>query len=173
MKRAAPLDTDTLLVIENDVGDCTRASWCNVGIAVWRVYTLAPDIDAVSSLLTRLAAKHPGGVGLVQVVEVGAVVPDADARAALARMLRDGSQFIRCAAVVYLGSGFGAAAVRGVVTGLAMLSRHEFPHEVKDSVRDAATMIARHLCPEQKARTDFALHLETAIETVRAAGIAR
>jgi hypothetical protein len=171
MKQPSPADADALL-IENDVGDCTRASWCNVAIAVWRVYTLVPDIEAVSSMLTRLSAKHPQGLGLVQVVEVGAIVPVADARTALARMLRDGSHFIRCAAVVYLGTGFGAAAVRGVVTGLHMLSRHDFPHEVKDSVRDAATMIAQHLCPDQTARTDFARHLEIAIEKVRAAGAA-
>jgi hypothetical protein len=60
-----------------------------------------------------------------------------------------------------------------VVTGLSLLSRHEFPHEVKDSVRDAATMIARHLCPDPKARTDFALYLEKAVETVRASRSAR
>jgi len=171
MKRPPPSDADTLR-IENDVDDCIRATWCNVGIAVWRVYTLVPDIDAVGSMLTRLAAEHPQGVGLVQVVEIGAIVPTADARVALARMLREGSGFIRCAALVYLGTGFGAAVVRGVVTGLSLLSRHEFPHEVKESVCDGATMVATHLCPDSRARTDFARHLEIAIENVRAAGVA-
>jgi hypothetical protein len=83
-------------------------------------------------------------------------------------MLRAGSQSIRCSVVVHLGTGFHASVVRGVVTGLSMIVRHQFPHEVRASVSQGSTLLASHLTKPNE-RVPFAHHLETAAEQVRRA----
>jgi hypothetical protein len=64
-------------------------------------------------------------------------------RKALADLLTE-SHIIRCSAVIMEGTGFRAAAVRGVVTSLTMLARHEFPHRICD-IEGAVRMYAKVL----------------------------
>ena len=52
--------------------------------------------------------------------------------------LRNGAGRIRMSAVVHEGAGFRAAAVRSVVTGIAMLSKVPFPHHIFATVEQAA-----------------------------------
>ena len=70
------------------------------------------------------------GVYLLTVVEEDAPMPPYEAREVVAVFLRNGAGRIRMSAVVHEGAGFRAAAVRSVVTGIAMLSKVPFPHHI-------------------------------------------
>jgi hypothetical protein len=52
-------------------------------------------------------------------------------------MLKGGAGYIRSSTVVFEETGFRAAAVRGIVASLIMLSRVPFPHRVFASVAAA------------------------------------
>ena len=61
-----------------------------------------------------------------------------DVRLALADYLSGCRGKMVLSAVVHEGSGFRAAAVRSVVTGLAMMANLPYPHKVFANVDDAA-----------------------------------
>jgi hypothetical protein len=79
------------------------------------------------------------------------------AREALARMLAGGND-IACSAVAFEGSGFRAAFVRGVVTGLTILARHPFPNRIFAGVPEASSWL-RSQMPRATSSftTDFEL----------------
>jgi len=131
------------------------ATWTNVLIAVWRTETRAAALDGVSQALGELVAAHPE-VALIQVVEAGATAPDAEARRAIAAMLRRYADSIRCSAVVFEGDGFQAATLRAVVTGIAILSRPSYPDVVFGSTVAAINWTARHFPGDITAFTDEA-----------------
>ncbi len=60
--------------------------------------------------------------------------PPAQVRHRLAAWLSDSSSKLLISAVVFEGDGFAAAMVRGVVIGLSMLAKPNFPHRVVSSV---------------------------------------
>jgi hypothetical protein len=115
------------------------ATWRNVVILVWRRETLVAAVDAAQDVYDKLALANPGGLFLLTVVEAGAPPPSQEARYALARFLSSGAGRMILSAVVHEGSGFRAAFVRGVVTGLALLANLPYPHKVFGSVEEAAT----------------------------------
>ncbi|HZS40192.1 MAG TPA: hypothetical protein VFF06_25350 [Polyangia bacterium] len=88
--------------------------------------------------LKALAARQPSGIALLNIVEPSAPAPPSEVRGALARILTEFGHELKCSAVVHEGSGFRAAAVRGVVTGLTLLARQPFPHKVFATVDEAS-----------------------------------
>jgi len=109
--------------------DHALASWGNVQVVIWRHVTTLAGVRALRQACTDFGARNPEGVLLLTIIHAGAPAPLPRVRAELARFLGESSQ-IRASAVVMEGSGFRAAFVRGVVTGLTLLARQPFPHEV-------------------------------------------
>ncbi|WP_437287418.1 serine/threonine-protein kinase [Sorangium sp. So ce406] len=120
------------------------ASWRQIFCTIWLQETAEDDVRRVSEACAEFAKQHPRGIGLLTIVEGEAPLPQAAARRALARFLAEASAFIRCSAVVLEGSGFRAAAVRSVVTGLSLVARQRFPHRVCD-IEEAGLMFAEIL----------------------------
>lgn len=120
------------------------ASWRQIFCIIWLQETAEDDVRRVSEACAEFAKQHPRGIGLLTIVEGAAPLPQAPARRALARFLAEASAFIRCSAVVLEGSGFRAAAVRSVVTGLSLVARQRFPHRVCD-IEEAGRMFAEIL----------------------------
>ena len=54
-------------------------------------------------------------------------------------------QRLKVPAVCFEGTGFRAAAARGVIVGLGMLVKSSFPNKVVSSVNDAATWLSTAL----------------------------
>lgn len=69
-------------------------------------------------------------------------MPTPQARTELANFLADSGMNIHYSALVYEGSGFRAAAVRSVVTGLSMIASQAFPHKVFASTSEGAAWMA-------------------------------
>ncbi len=67
-------------------------------------------------------------------------------------------------AYVFEGGGFDAAAVRGIVTGLKLRSRHPIPVQLHASVGEAARWVAKN----HPTYTDgSAAALEAAVQDIR------
>jgi hypothetical protein len=106
-------------------------------VVVWRRRTIAGEVAQLALLLDELANQYPQGVHLMQVVEESAIVPDAAARAALAKLLQDATGKVAFSSVTHEGGGFRASLIRSIVTGLLLLSKPTFPHLVFESTERA------------------------------------
>jgi hypothetical protein len=108
-----------------------------VGV-VWKRETTLEAMEKVETVFKEQLARYESGLYLMTVIEEGASLPPSEAREAVAIFLRSCAGKIRMSAVVHEGSGFRAAAVRSVVTGLSMLVRLPYPHEIFATVEQAA-----------------------------------
>lgn len=141
------------------------ASWRMVSIAVWVDDTPVSAIQAAQGMLMRLSLEFPEGIALIQVIGEDNQSIETPARNALKDLLRSGRSVIRLAPVVYEGSGFRAAAVRAIVTGLLSQRSFGFPHRVYSELEDAALAIAREF--EKREPTRFARELCEAMADLR------
>lgn len=114
------------------------STWRNVLILVWKHETTTDGVHKLKSTYQSLAEKYPKNVFLLTIVEQDAPMPPSPVRVALADFLASCGGKMVLSAVVHEGSGFRAAAVRSVVTGLAMMANLPYPHKVFANVDDAA-----------------------------------
>ncbi|HET9953731.1 MAG TPA: hypothetical protein VFQ61_04490 [Polyangiaceae bacterium] len=124
--------------------DYALATWQQVFAVIWRRETTLEGAGHLRSACTAFAQHHPKGIGLLTIVESGAPLPVSAVRKEIAAFLGDASSFIKCSAVIFEGSGFRAASVRSVVTGLTLLARQAYPHKVCD-LDEAARMFSEIL----------------------------
>jgi hypothetical protein len=130
------------VVVKDD--DHVLASWQRIFAVVWRQRTTLVGTENLRRECRKFAAKHADGIGLLTVVAAEAPMPASPVRQAVAEFLAEGGAYIKCSSVLMEGTGFRAAAVRSVVTGLTMLARQCYPHRVC-SVPDAAAMLSQTL----------------------------
>lgn len=122
---------------------------------VWRRETRIDAVKRVNRIITDFAASlAPQRFCLLTLVEAGAPMPPAGSRAGLAHLLHANAEFLVASAVAYEGSGFRAAAVRGVATSIAVMSNHQFPHRVFSSVFEATDFLTTELERELGGRVD-------------------
>jgi len=145
--------------------DYALASWQQVFAVIWRRDTTIEGADHLRMGCTAFARTQPRGIGLLTIVESGAPLPPAPARRTIADFLAGGSEFIKCSAVVFEGSGFRAAAVRSVVTGLTLMAKQAYPHRVCD-LDDAIDMFVRIL-PNATGRPVSGGALRASLTTLR------
>lgn len=112
-----------------------------VFIVVWKVDTTEAGMKRVSDLFR--AASLPDRIGMLTIVDENANMPSSEARALGATFLARNANRIVASAVVHEGSGFRAAAVRAVVTGLSMIARQPYPHKVFPEVQPAASWLCQ------------------------------
>jgi len=120
------------------------ATWANLIFAIFKKETTLAGVQKVRQAYERSWRLNPNGLCTMMIVEPRAPMPGAEVRKALAEALAVGSGRTLMSAVIHEGSGFHASAVRSVVTGLAMLTRLPFPHQVFATVRDAANWMAKN-----------------------------
>ncbi|HEX5655622.1 MAG TPA: hypothetical protein VFX59_00435 [Polyangiales bacterium] len=125
-------------VINYATPDALVITWDRCVGVVWKRETTAEGVEALAHAYREQATRYPSGVYLLTIVEKDAPMPSTEQREAVAVFLRAGSGRTRMSAVVIEGTGFRAAAVRSVVTGLAMLVRLPYPHEIFGSLDQAA-----------------------------------
>jgi hypothetical protein len=125
-------------VLNYSTPDCLVLTWDRCVGVVWKRETTPEGVDALTTTYREQASRYPSGVYLLTIVERDAPMPAPPQREALAVFLRSGGGRTRMSAVVIEGTGFRAAAVRSVVTGLAMLVRLPYPHEIFGSMEQAA-----------------------------------
>ena len=141
------------------------ASWQQIFAVVWRHETTPKGVQALHDECGKFATKHPRGIGLLTIVSAGAPMPTSPVRQAVADFLAQGGAYIKCSAVLMEGTGFRAAAVRSVVTGLTMLAKQAYPHRVC-SVHDAVSLLSHTLTAASGRAVDSAA-LRVAIDELR------
>ncbi len=142
------IDVEGFHVLASDYNH-TAFTYGALFAVLWHVDTLAAPVNVVSRMIGEFAAQQPRNrIGLLGVVEANGNLPPADARAALSRLLQVNSPWLIRSAVAFEGSGFKAAAVRGAATGIALLSRQNFPHRIFGGVSAATAWLAEGLAAE-------------------------
>jgi hypothetical protein len=128
----------------------------NMLFMVWRRRTLAEAFGRGINLARKLTAEYSEGIGICQAVEVDAIPPDSDARTLFSYLSRlEGLQHL---SVTHDGTGFKAAAVRAIMTGVQALARPKSKHIVLADVdlagqwhAAAQAELGRHETAEQIA----------------------
>jgi hypothetical protein len=143
--------------------DHIKGTVLNLVLMVWRRRTLAEPYRAGIELVNHFALKHPEGVGMMHVVETEASPPDAEARKAFAEFSKlTAVQFF---SVTHEGSGFKAASVRAITSGIHAFTRPSFDHAVHSTVAEAAHWAAGH--NKLIGRNDDWQAIESAMHTLR------
>lgn len=130
-------------------GDHLIFTYDHVLATIWKLETRAEAVKQLVRFASDFAARlRPPRFCLLTVVEESAVLPTAAVRADLASMLRHSTPNLIRFATAIEGTGFRAAAVRGVATSIAILTRQEFPHRVFSSAEVALPWLAEGLARE-------------------------
>ena len=110
----------------------------NMVFVFWAKETALGSFRRVCDTLTRLAAVHPEGVGVCQIVGLQAVPPSSETRALITQLMKDGVDGrLMHYSIVHEGSGFKAASVRAIVSASHMLARTKANLAVLSSIADA------------------------------------
>lgn len=112
-------------------------------IIIWRQDTTVAAVNRIGTIFRELWAGGAGPQLLLTVVRPEAAMPPADARKALSAYLLSCAGRLLYSSVAFEGEGFKAAAVRGVITGLNLVSQLPFPHKIFPRVHEAATWLER------------------------------
>lgn len=106
-------------------------------VVVWRGETTRHAVEQLQRIGTDLLHRH-GSAAVIGIVEETAKLPSSEARALSAQVNDD---LAAKGAVAFAGvlpqQGFIAAWVRGVITGLTLLSRKRYPFGVFQTSREA------------------------------------
>lgn len=127
-------------------------------IQLWQTRPSVGAARATAAAARRLSASG-GEVGLLIVVEAQAQPPEGEARRMLTEVGTRLQHGVGCA-FVSEARGFGAAAMRGVLTGMVLIARPAFPLRVFPSVDPALPWLQARSAsfePEAIARTVLAL----------------
>jgi hypothetical protein len=120
--------------------------WKNVVVVAWRGICDAPAIRRIEHAATVALDAFPGRTVVIGIVEPGGVAPSEEMRVLSAatndRLAQKG---VIGFAGVFSQSGFFGSVVRGVVTGLTLLSRYAYPFKVFAGHREAVSWLAELL----------------------------
>jgi hypothetical protein len=140
------------------------ATWRSFFLLLLREHAAPRSNVELDRRLRAFGVAHPEGVGLLTIIEPAAPLPGDGSRWEIAQSLR-GTPNLAAWSIVFEGSGFRAASVRGVVTGIAGAGRLTIPHRVHTSLGEGGLWMLAHL-PE--ARRVRAAQLLRAVEGFRA-----
>lgn len=125
------------LAIKAVTNDHCVAEWDAFVIVVWRQLTTPEGVARVAEALDRAVAANRR-IGVVILIEPTAAPPAAAERKGLAEVFSTRAEVVDAVAVIPQGSGFRASMVRGVVTGLSLISRFPYPYKVFGNLDVAA-----------------------------------
>lgn len=121
-------------------------TWDHLVLVIWRGICDGPAVQRLEQAGMEALRRHPDGVALMGVVEPTAIPPAGAMRAASAaandRLARHGLVGV---AGVLTQSGFAGSVVRGVITGLTLLARSDYPFKVFENHSGAAAWLSRQL----------------------------
>lgn len=128
--------------------DCHQAlvTWDHLALVIWRGECDAAAVQRLERAGMEVLRRHPRGATFMGVVEQTAVPPSPEMRkvsaAANDRLARHGMVSF---AGVLTQTGFAGSVVRGVITGLTLLSRSRYPFKVFEEHAEAAAWLSQNL----------------------------
>ena len=136
------------ILFEND--DRTVATWDHLVFVIWKKETTVEGVNHVWSSIKNRGKTFDKGIIMVAIVKQDAAMPTPEARSRLSSGLNDNELNVKASAVVYEGKGFRSAAVRSVVTGLAMVTKQIFPHKVFGDIDESAQWLVAEFAKATK-----------------------
>jgi hypothetical protein len=101
----------------------------NLAVAIWTGQATGPAAELVVQTLERPEARG-GRQSFVHVIHNQLPLPDAEAREVFMRTMKDYAPRLACIAIVVLGSGFWASAMRNAVIGMRVFAPRGFEFRV-------------------------------------------
>jgi hypothetical protein len=120
------------------------ARWRNLTVQWWHE-TRVEAVDQHIEIFSRLHKRSSGPFGALIVVEGNAPLPDQAARRRLDVLAAATMERCCCLAYAFRGTGFAAAASRGIMAAITMTSPGKFPKKVCATVPEALAFMAPHL----------------------------
>jgi hypothetical protein len=122
------------------------AVWDHLVLVIWRGEVDVAAVQRLERAGLETLRRHPRGIALMGVIESTAVPPSAEMRKLSAasndRMAKQGLVGI---AGILSQQGFAGSVMRGVITGLTLISRAEHPFKVFENHTDGAIWLAKQL----------------------------
>ena len=131
MKRSSEL---TLL--DSEPGAFAFYAWENTTLIVWAAQATGAALERLAVISATMVESCPEGVSNIHIVAHGAPLPTPEARAGFVRLMEQYEAQLACVAVVLEGSGFWAATLRSVITGMRMVSPRTFPMRFHESIEE-------------------------------------
>jgi hypothetical protein len=124
----------------------TMSVWRNVVIVVLRATPGREQVDALGREVERIG-RTGKKVGLVHLVHIKGAIgpPEEQARRRYIELIYDQNTMVACSSVVIEREGFGAAVIRSIIAGLALITRAKFPTRVFATIADATAWVADQL----------------------------
>jgi hypothetical protein len=154
-----------MLELDADHGKATIG---NLLLVVWRKETTLAAYRRVGEHMVELARAYPGGIGVLQLVELRAVPPNAETKRELIKIMGLAEGLVKHYSVVHEATGFSAAIFRALVSGINLFVRPTFPNRAFSSLVEAAAWHAQ----EQRAlhQTPFnEVGIVSSMQTLRTA----
>jgi hypothetical protein len=125
-----------------------------------------PDIlKHQQNWLKRLREVAPDGSGFIVVLQSNVPPPPEPLRAVIRRTFDEYGKVVRAGAMVVEGTGFAAAALRGVLAMIHMAARHRYPFKVFGNIGEASAWITAQIGRGSVAPR----HLAAAVDTLKKA----
>jgi hypothetical protein len=135
--------TNQQLIVLEATASHTIGTWRNFALVIWRRETVLAGLIGVRTQLTELSKRYPKNVCLMQIIEKNGAAPEPVVRTAIADTLTSFREHIIGSSIIFEESGFKAAVVRAVVSGVTLLAKFGFPHVVFSAVGEASVWHAR------------------------------
>jgi serine/threonine protein kinase len=120
-------------------------TWNDVFVLVDYGHARPADYATLGEIILAEGAKHRTGIGGLTIVPRDARPPSDEARVAIHDLLRRLGTSLRCYCWLVEGTGFHAAMVRGVLTGVRVLGRLPYESHVSSDMTEALSWIVQRL----------------------------
>ncbi|HEX4515297.1 MAG TPA: hypothetical protein VH054_17240 [Polyangiaceae bacterium] len=114
----------------------------NVYITAWWGETTVERLKRVGEIQNELARKWPAGFVALALIRSSNVNMPADVRAEAEKLSKEPAPNLKAIAQVIYGSGFAAAAIRSIATGMVLVARRPRPTKIFGTLEGAATWLA-------------------------------
>ncbi|MFO0556029.1 MAG: hypothetical protein U0271_47060 [Polyangiaceae bacterium] len=140
-------------------------AWRSLVVLVWQSAPTYSSVNAATPGLLSLVQRCPHKALFCAITPPDLSLPDAPAREALQKGVKQLDPYLLGAVNIVLASGFASAAVRGVLTGFQLLARPGYPVSFVGTHLEAASFLVRNW-PRADAPAPDALELEAALASL-------
>lgn len=139
-------------------------AWRNVLIADWYLDTTESGVRDMTQEMLALYAKQYKKIAIIHVIGVMSAPPSSATRKLMAEILRREQDRIAMTVAIIQGTGFRAASVRAVASGIAMLGKMSFPHEIHPTVEKGVDRVIDYLKYDETCRRHLVKTVTTLVK---------
>jgi hypothetical protein len=135
-------------------------------ILLWRGVVNESRFRLQRDAIEQVAHRYPGDAAILCIIEPTSEPPPQALREAASALLNQLAPRLRCVAYVIEGTGFRAATIRGVLSGIELVRRSAYPARYFASVADAAVWITMETGRPRAELTESAHRLREQLNVV-------